>query len=87
MDCYDSQYVRRTDAACSGGGFAMIACGRMIKKLYPEALTVFVGPCLAKKKEAREEDVQGAVDYVLTFQEMQDIFEAADIRFRRNAGR
>lgn len=57
----------------------MIACGRMIKKLYPEALTVFVGPCLAKKKEAREEDVQGAVDYVLTFQEMQDIFEAADI--------
>ncbi len=57
----------------------MIACGRMIKKLYPEAVTVFVGPCLAKKKEAREEDVQGAVDYVLTFQEMQDIFEAADI--------
>ena len=57
----------------------MIACGRMIKRLYPDAVTVFVGPCLAKKKEAREEDIQGAVDYVLTFQEMRDIFEAADI--------
>ena len=31
----------------------MIACGRSIKKLYPEAKTVFVGPCLAKKAEAR----------------------------------
>lgn len=57
----------------------MIACGRMIKRLHPEAVTVFVGPCLAKKKEAREEDVRGVVDYVLTFQEVQDIFEAADI--------
>lgn len=57
----------------------MIACGRMIKKLHPDAVTVFVGPCLAKKKEAKEPDVAGAVDYVLTFQEMQQIFEAAKV--------
>lgn len=57
----------------------MIACGRMIKKLHPDAVTVFVGPCMAKKKEAREPDIADAVDYVLTFQEVQDIFEAADI--------
>lgn len=57
----------------------MIACGRMIKLLHPDAVTVFAGPCLAKKSEAREKDVAGAVDYVLTFQEVQDIFEAADI--------
>ncbi len=57
----------------------MIACGRMIKRIHPDALTVFAGPCLAKKQEAREPDIADAVDYVLTFQEVQDIFDAADI--------
>lgn len=57
----------------------MIACGRTIKHLHPDALTVFVGPCLAKKAEAREADVAGAVDFVLTFQEVQDIFDCAGI--------
>lgn len=57
----------------------MIACGRVVKKLHPEAVTVFIGPCVAKKSEAREPDVAGAVDYVLTFQEMRDVFEAAGI--------
>lgn len=57
----------------------MVACGRVIKKLHPEAVTVFIGPCIAKKSEAREPDIKDAVDYVLTFQEVQDIFEAAAI--------
>lgn len=57
----------------------MIAAGRVIKRLYPDAVTVFVGPCMAKKSEAREEDIADAVDYVLTFQEVQDIFDSADI--------
>ena len=57
----------------------MIACGRVIKELHPDAVTVFIGPCLAKKSEARESDVKGAVDYVLTFREVQDIFDAAKI--------
>lgn len=57
----------------------MIACGRMVKLMHPDAVTVFAGPCLAKKSEAKEKDIAGAVDYVLTFQEVQEIFEAADI--------
>ncbi len=57
----------------------MIAAGRTIKHLHPDALTVFVGPCMAKKAEAREPDLQGAVDFVLTFQEVRDIFGAAAI--------
>lgn len=57
----------------------MIACGRVVKKLHPDAVTVFIGPCIAKKSEAREPDIADAVDYVLTFQEVQDIFDAADI--------
>lgn len=57
----------------------MVACARTIKVLHPEAITVFIGPCLAKKAEAREKDLIGDVDYVLTFQEVQSIFEALDI--------
>lgn len=57
----------------------MVACGRVIKQLHPGALTVFIGPCIAKKSEAREPDIADAVDYVLTFQELRDIFDAAGI--------
>lgn len=57
----------------------MVACGRSIKALYPKAVTVFIGPCLAKKAEAREKDVADSTDHVLTFREMQDIFDFAGI--------
>lgn len=57
----------------------MIAAGRSIKTLYPDACTIFIGPCMAKKAEAREKDIADAVDYVLTFREVQDIFEVANI--------
>ncbi|PWM44211.1 MAG: iron hydrogenase [Clostridiales bacterium] len=57
----------------------MIAAGRAVKKMHPDAVTVFIGPCVAKKAEAREPDISGAVDFVLTFREMQDIFDAAGI--------
>lgn len=57
----------------------MIACGRAVKQLHPDAVTVFIGPCIAKKAEAKEKDLVGAVDFVLTFQEMQDIFDLMEI--------
>lgn len=57
----------------------MIAGGRTIKKFHKDATVVFIGPCLAKKSEAREPDVIGAVDYVLTFQEVKELFGLMDI--------
>lgn len=57
----------------------MIASGRAVKIMHPDALTVFIGPCLAKKAEARGKDIADAIDYVLTFQEVQDIFNIMDI--------
>lgn len=39
-----------------------------IKKRYPDAKTVFVGPCVAKKDEA--DHYKGIVDAVLTFEEL-----------------
>ena len=57
----------------------MIASGRAVKTMHPDALTVFIGPCLAKKAEAKEKDIAGAVDFVLTFQEVADIFQVMEI--------
>jgi len=57
----------------------MVACGRSIKHLQPDAITVFIGPCIAKKAEAKEPDIKDAVDYVLTFQEIDDLFKLANI--------
>ena len=41
-----------------------------IKKRYPEAKTVFIGPCVAKKDEA--DHYSGIVDAVLTFEELTE---------------
>lgn len=57
----------------------MIAAGRAVKKIHPGAVTVFLGPCIAKKKEAKEPDIADAVDYVLTFREMRELLEAVGI--------
>lgn len=57
----------------------MVACARMIKAREPGAKVVFIGPCLAKRAEARAPDFAGVVDLVLTFREMATIFEAAEI--------
>ncbi|EAX47170.1 hydrogenase large subunit domain protein [Thermosinus carboxydivorans Nor1] len=57
----------------------MIASGRVIKALQPEAKVVFIGPCVAKKSEAQLPDLKGAIDFVLTFQELATIFAAAGI--------
>lgn len=50
----------------------MIAHGRMIKKMYGDDVkVVFLGPCIAKKEEAiGDERVRGAVDAILTFEEI-----------------
>ncbi|MGL5695310.1 MAG: [Fe-Fe] hydrogenase large subunit C-terminal domain-containing protein [Peptostreptococcaceae bacterium] len=57
----------------------MIASGRIIKVLNPNAKVVFIGPCVAKKNEALQDDVKGAIDFVLTFKELEEIFLALNL--------
>ena len=58
----------------------MIAVGRLIKeRLHPGARVVFIGPCVAKKAEARDPAVMGAVDTALTFQEFTGWLEEAGV--------
>lgn len=50
----------------------MIAHARYLKQRYgQDAKVVFIGPCPAKKAEAEHSDVAGAVDAVLTFEELR----------------
>ncbi|QUH27680.1 4Fe-4S dicluster domain-containing protein [Vallitalea guaymasensis] len=58
----------------------MIATSQLIKNTDPTAKTVFIGPCTAKKSEINEPDLKGEVDYVLTFEELQALFDAHDIK-------
>ncbi len=55
----------------------MQAHGKDIKSRHPNAKTVFIGPCVAKKDEA--EHYEGFVDAVLTFEEFSEWLEAESI--------
>lgn len=58
----------------------MVTHGRMIKSCRgPEVKVVFAGPCIAKKDEAGRAETSGAIDAVLTFEELRDMFEQAGI--------
>ena len=57
-----------------------IAMGRLIKLGYnPKAKVVFIGPCVAKKAEAKDDKNAGIVDAVLTFAELKEMFAARGI--------
>ena len=59
----------------------MVYTARLMKKKYPDCKVVFVGPCAAKKLEAIRADIRSDVDFVLTFEELQGMFEAKEINF------
>ncbi|MCQ2561321.1 MAG: monomeric [FeFe] hydrogenase, partial [Clostridia bacterium] len=50
-----------------------------IKEKDPEAIVVFIGPCMAKKYEKKQEKTAGNINYVLTFSELQALFDSKDI--------
>ncbi len=57
----------------------MLALAKYIKANEPEAKVVFIGPCTAKKAEAQLENVKPYVDAVLTFEELQALYDSRDI--------
>lgn len=57
----------------------MCAVSRMVKAQDKDAITVFIGPCIAKKSEAMEHDIKGNADYVMTFGEIRAILKAKGV--------
>ena len=59
----------------------MTLTARMVKKENPDAMICFIGPCSAKKLEANRKSVRSDVDFVLTFEEVQGMFDAKNVNF------
>ena len=57
----------------------MVMLGLHIKEQEPDAKVVFIGPCVAKKKEFQLGRAMNAVDCVLTYEELFALFMSRDI--------
>ena len=62
----------------------MCAVSRMVKAKDPDAVCVFIGPCISKKSEATEFGIEGNADYVLTFSEIHAIMRAKNVEFEED---
>lgn len=58
----------------------MAAMARYIRSQHPEAITVFIGPCIAKKSEVLESITQDSADYALTFEELDAMLRAKNVQ-------
>lgn len=57
----------------------MATISKYIKELHPGTSIVFIGPCTAKKEEIQQDHVHPYVDAVLTFEELQALFDGIGV--------
>lgn len=74
------KHVQGMKPYVSTTGSPMYYTARIAKEKHPDAKIVFVGPCVAKRKEVRRDD---AVDYILTFEEVGSILDGFDIQLEQ----
>lgn len=60
----------------------MAEIAKYIKSSDPDSKVIFIGPCTAKKMEFQKEGVHEYVDSVITFEELQALFDSKDIDIR-----
>lgn len=60
----------------------MVLTGRIVKRLHPGCKVAFIGPCAAKKLEAGRRTIRSDIDFVLTFEEVNGMFEAKNVDFK-----
>lgn len=73
-----SQYPKLVDKISSNYS-PMARLGMFIKETDPEAKVIFIGPCTAKKSEFQDPKIKPYVDSVLTFEELQALFDSREI--------
>lgn len=57
----------------------MCAVSRMLKEKDPETVTVFIGPCIAKKSETLDLNIKDNADYALTYSEIRAAMKAKNV--------
>jgi ferredoxin hydrogenase large subunit len=63
----------------------MCAVSRMLKAQDPDVKTVFIGPCIAKKAEVNNKEVEGNADYALTYGEIRAMLRAKEVELEPEA--
>lgn len=61
----------------------MAEIGKYIKRIHPDSKVIFIGPCTAKKAEVKKHKVKQYVDVVLTFEELQALFDSRNINLSK----
>ena len=59
----------------------MCAISRYMKATHPDCVTVFIGPCIAKKSETLDESVPDNADYAITYGELRAMMRSKNIEF------
>ncbi|MBR6222933.1 MAG: 4Fe-4S dicluster domain-containing protein [Lachnospiraceae bacterium] len=57
----------------------MCAISRYLKYKYPGCVTVFIGPCVAKKAESQDPEIPDNADFVLTYGEFRALLRSRNV--------
>jgi [FeFe] hydrogenase (group B1/B3) len=64
----------------SSTGSPMYYTAKIIREKYPDARIVFIGPCVAKRKEVK---MNPDVDFAMTFEEIASVWNGMDIKVEK----
>jgi [FeFe] hydrogenase (group B1/B3) len=70
------RHVRELAPCVSGTRSPMHYAAELAKKEHPGCISVFIGPCLAKRREGMDDEY---VDYVISIEELDALFSAQNI--------
>ena len=73
---FPEQYAKYKSSTVS----PMVAVSRYLKSQDPDCITVFIGPCIAKKGETLNEFIANRPDYALTYGEMVAMLDSRNIQ-------
>lgn len=60
----------------------MCAISRYLKKTHPGCITVFLGPCIAKKSEANDPTIPDNADYAITYGEFTSLMQSKGVELK-----
>ena len=72
---FPEQYEHNKSATVS----PMVAVSRYLKSKDPDCVTVFIGPCIAKKGETKNPAIVDSADYALTYGEIVAMLDSAGV--------
>ena len=73
---FPEQYEKNKSTTVS----PMVAVSRYLKAVDPDCVTVFVGPCIAKKGETLNESIVDNADYAVTYGEIVALMDSKGIK-------